>query len=32
MGGFILKSTNQDMVLWKQRIKARAESGLSVSE
>jgi len=32
MGGFILKSTNQDMVLWKQRIKTRAESGVSVSE
>jgi len=32
MGGFILISTNQDMVLWEQRIKARAKSGLSVSE
>ncbi len=32
MGGFILRSSNQDMVLWEQRIKARAESGLSVSE
>ncbi|GAA0772385.1 hypothetical protein GCM10008908_18520 [Clostridium subterminale] len=27
-----MKSTNQDMVLWEQRIKERATSGLSVSE
>ena len=32
MGGFILTSTNQDMVLWEQRIKERVSSGLSVSE
>lgn len=32
MGGFILRSTDQDMVLWAQRIKERAASGLSVSE
>lgn len=32
MGDFILKSTTQDMALWKQRIKTRVESGLSASE
>jgi len=32
MGGFILISTNQDIVLWEKRIKARAENGLSVTE
>ncbi len=32
MGGFILRSSNKDMVLWEQRIKARTESGLSVTE
>lgn len=31
-GGFILRSSNQDMVLWEQRIKARTESGLLVTE
>lgn len=32
MGGFILRSTTEDLVLWEQRIKARTESGMSVSE
>lgn len=32
IGGFILISTNQDIVLWEKRIKARDESGLSVTE
>ncbi|MEG1256992.1 hypothetical protein [Clostridium sp.] len=27
-----MKSTNQDIILWEQRIKARDESGLPVSE
>ena len=32
MGGFILISTDQDMIIWEQRIKSRTKSGLSVSE
>jgi hypothetical protein len=32
MGGFILKSTTEDLVLWEQRIKERTKSGMSVSE
>jgi hypothetical protein len=32
MGGFILRSKIEDLVLWEQRIKERTESRLSVSE
>ena len=32
MGGFILKSTTEDIVLGEQRIKERTKSGMSVSE
>jgi len=32
MGGFILKSTTKDQLLWEQRIYERTKSGLSVSE
>lgn len=32
MGGFILKSTTKDLLLWEQRINARIISGMSVSE
>lgn len=32
MGGFILKSTAEDLILWEQRIKERTKSGMSVSE
>lgn len=32
MGGFILRSTPEDLILWEQRIKERTKSGMSVSE
>jgi hypothetical protein len=32
MGGFILRSTTEDSILWEQRIKERTKSGMSVSE
>lgn len=32
MGGFILRSTTEDFILWEQRIKDRTKSGMSVSE
>ena len=32
MGGFILRSTTKDQLLWEQRIDERTESGISVSE
>ena len=32
MGGFILRSTTEDLILWEQRIKERTKSGMSVSE
>lgn len=32
MGGFILRSTTEDLLLWEQRIKERTKSGMSVSE
>ena len=32
MGGFILRSTTKDQLLWEQRIKERTKSGMSVSE
>ena len=32
MGGFILKSTTETMLLWEQRINERAKTGMSVSE
>jgi hypothetical protein len=32
MGGFILRSTTEDLLLWEQRINERAKSGMSVSE
>ena len=32
MGGFILRSTTKDQLLWEQRINERAKSGMSVSE
>jgi hypothetical protein len=32
MGGFILRSTTKDHLLWEQRINERTKSGISVSE
>jgi len=32
MGGFILRSTTENLLLWEQRINERAKSGMSVSE
>jgi hypothetical protein len=32
MGGFILRSTTEDLILWEQRIKEKIKSGMSVSE
>ena len=32
MGGFILRSTTKDQLLWEQQINERTKSGLSVSE
>lgn len=32
MGGFILRSTPEDLILWKEIIKERNKSGISVSE
>jgi hypothetical protein len=32
MGGFILRSTTEYLLLWEQRINERAKSGMSVSE
>jgi len=32
MGGFILRSTTQDLILWEERIKERNKSGMSVSK
>ncbi len=32
MGGFILKSTTEDQILWEQRIEERNKSGMSISE
>ena len=32
MGGFILRSTAKDQLLWEQRINERTKSGLSVSK
>ena len=32
MGGFILRSTTKDQLLWEQRIYERTKSGMSVSE
>ena len=32
MGGFILRSTPEDLILWNQRITERNKSGMSVSE
>lgn len=32
MGGFILISKPEDLILWKQRIKERTNSGMSVSQ
>lgn len=32
MGGFILKSTAEDLLLWEQRINERTKSGMSVSQ
>ena len=32
MGGFILRSTIEYLLLWEQRINERAKSGMSVSE
>ena len=32
MGGFILRSTTEDLLLWKQIINKRTKSGMSVSE
>jgi hypothetical protein len=32
MGGFILRSTTEDLILWEQRIMERTKSGMSVLE
>jgi hypothetical protein len=32
MGGFTLKSTTENLLLWEQRINERTKSGMSVSE
>lgn len=32
MGGFILKTTTENLLLWEQRINERAKSGIPVSE
>lgn len=32
MGGFILRSKTEDIVLWEQKIKERTENGMSVSK
>lgn len=32
MGGFILRSKPEDLILWEQRINERTKSGMSVSE
>ena len=32
MGGFILRSTAKDQLLWEQRINERTKSGMSVSK
>jgi hypothetical protein len=32
MGGFILRSTTENLLLWEQRINERIKSGMSVSE
>lgn len=32
MGGFILRSTTKDLLLWEQRINERTKSGMSVSK
>ena len=32
MGGFILRSTTKDQLLWEKRIYERTKSGMSVSE
>ena len=32
MGGFILRSTTEDLLLWEQRINERDKSGMSVSQ
>ena len=32
MGGFILKSTNENQHLWEQRIKEREKSGMSIAK
>jgi hypothetical protein len=32
MGGFVLKSTNENRLIWEQRIKERDQSGMSISK
>lgn len=32
MGGFILRSKPEDLIIWEQRINERTKSGMSVSE
>jgi hypothetical protein len=32
MGGFIVKSKAEDLLLWEQRINERARSGITVNE
>lgn len=32
MGGFIVRSTNENLLLWEQRIKERVQSGMKVEE
>lgn len=32
MGGFILKSTAEDLFLWEQRINERTKSGMTIEE
>jgi hypothetical protein len=32
MGGFIMKSTNEFMLLWEQRIEERVKSGMTIAK
>jgi len=32
MGGFIVRTTSENLLLWKQRIKERVQSGMKVEE
>jgi hypothetical protein len=32
MGGFVMKSTNKNLLLWEQRIQERVKSGMSIAK